>query len=267
MNAIQRRQYQMLLRLREFGNTNRELFATSPVAQEAFGSLNAALNELTVSDLLKMTASASARGSRKKEARKALLEVMVRASKLASLIRARGETLPAFVLPASKSDQALLSAARQFASDAGRFEAEFTAHGAAPSVITDLSTRLETALRDRGMNHADRTAANTRINDVLSAVLLNVRRLDLIVDSELAGNNAIRAVWKQARRIEAARGPRSGGAVETEQAPVPSPAPPSAPAEAAEPEPTEAEGAERSAAVPGTRTPATVIEMPLREVA
>jgi len=212
MNAIQRRQYQMLLRLREFGNTNRELFATSTVAQEAFGSLNAAVNELTVSDLLKMTASASARGSRKKEARKALLEVMVR-------------------------------------------------------VITDLSTRLETALRDRGMNQADRTAANTRINDVLSAVLLNVRRLDLIVDSELAGNNALRAVWKQARRIEAARGPRNGGAADTEQPPAPSPTPSPAPAEAVEPEVPTAERAEPPASEAEAPKPATVIEMPLRVVA
>ena len=42
MDVKQTRQYEMLLRLRDFGKTNSALFAASPVAQEAFGSLDSA---------------------------------------------------------------------------------------------------------------------------------------------------------------------------------------------------------------------------------
>jgi len=266
MNAKERRQYEMLLRLRDFRNAHQELFAQSPVAQEAFGSLDSAINELTVTDLLKMSASASARTDRKKRTRQTLIEVLTKVSQLVRVLRARGKNMPAFVLPASRNDQTLLSTARQFAHDGAAFEAEFANHGVAPKLIADTAAAFEAAVSDRGMKRADAVGARARIGELLTDAFLDVRRLDLIVDSELAGNNPLREVWRQARRVEAVRGPRSGGAVETEQLPAPSPAPPSAPGQAAEPEPTE-EGAERSAAVPGTRTPATVIEMPLREVA
>ena len=214
MNAIERRQYEMLLRIRDFANTNSHVFASSPIAQEAFASVSAAVDELTATDLLKMSASASARADRKAVARKALAELLVKASQLARVLRARGQTLPSFALPASKSDQACLTAGRQFARDAAAFETDFKGHGIGSKLIADTAARFEAAVRDRGMKRADHMAARTRIHDLLTAALLDVRRLDLIVDNELAGDNVIRAVWKQARRVEDPRGPRGGGGAE-----------------------------------------------------
>jgi hypothetical protein len=255
MNAHERRQYEMLLRLRDFSNTHKDLFAASPLAQEAFGNVNAAIDELTATDLLKLSASVAARADRKVIARRALSELLAKVSQLARVLRARGQAMAPFLLPAARSDQDLLTTARQFARDAEPFDAEFSGHGVGPNVIAAAAAALEMAVRDRGMKRADHTAARTRIRDLLAAAFLDVRRLDLIVDNELAtDNNPIRAVWKQARRIERARGPR-GGSTGDVTTPSPTPAPESAT------EPLAPAGAIDES------QPATVIQMPSREAA
>ena len=254
MNASDRRQYEMLLRLRDFSNTNSDLFASSTVAQEAFRSLGAAIDELTATDLLKVSASVSARADRKAMARKTLIEVLVKVSTLARVLRAQGQQIPAFAMPASKSDQTLLTVGRQFSRDAAPFDAEFSSHGVGPKVIAETTSAFEAATRDRGMKRADHTAAQSRIRDLLAAAMLDVRRLDLIVDNELAGdgNAPLRAVWKQVRRVESVRGRRGG---DTDGAEAPSPPPPLA---ADAPTPAETVDAPESA---------TVIEMPVKTAA
>jgi hypothetical protein len=183
----------------------------------------------------------------------------MKVSELARVLRAQGQAMPTFALPASRSDQGLLTAARQFARDAASFEEAFSGHRVGSKVIADATAAFETATRDRGMSRAEHTAARTRIHDLLAAAILNVRRLDVIVDSELAGNNAIRAVWKQARRVESARGPRGSRAVDSAP-PVTAPAAPEAGSGSAAEAPVVATTDESS-------KPAKVIETPSSEAA
>ena len=68
-------------------------------------------------------------------------------------------------------------------------------------VIADVAARFEAAVSDRGMNRAGHVAASTRIRDLITAALLDVRRLDLMVSNELASDNVINALWQQARRV------------------------------------------------------------------
>jgi hypothetical protein len=211
MNAKETRQYEMLLRVRDFGNTHRELFAGSSVAQQAFAAVGRTIDDLTATDMRKMSASISARAERKGAAREALTEVLLKVSQLVKVLRARGQTTPPFELPESRSDQALLTAGRQFARDAAALEAEFTGHGMAPTHIAGITAAFEEATRDLGMSRADHTAARTRIQELLSSALLEVRRLDLIIDNELAGDKVIEAVWKQVRRVDDPRRPRTTG--------------------------------------------------------
>src|SRR5438093_923961 len=66
-------------------------------------------------------------------------------------------------------------------------------------------------LRTRGFRFA---AAVQRGERDAARVLLEVRRLDLIIDNELAGDKVIEAVWKQVRRVDDPRRPRTTGAPE-----------------------------------------------------
>jgi len=219
MKDTERRQYDMLMRVRDFGDANRGLFAGLPAARDAFQAVDTAVNELAAADLLKVSARVAARADRKKAARKRLIRLLVRVSQLARVLRARGQELPPFTIPRSSTDEGFLTLARQFARDAASLDAEFTGHGLGPDVIRRAAGAFEASVRDCAMNRAHVIAARTRIHDLVRSARLEVRRLDLIVGSGLAPDNAMRAVWQQARRVERRRGPRSrNGAAEADAA-------------------------------------------------
>jgi hypothetical protein len=219
MNAYQRRKYAVLLRVDDFGTTHGQLFAGSAVAQQILTAVKAAIAALAATDLMKMSASVAARAGRKRAARKTLIDLLHKASHLARMFRERGHEVPPFAQPSSTSDQSLVTAGRQFEKDAAAAGDVFSGHGLGPQVFADATAAFERATRDRGTSKSGRTEAQTRIKDLLDAALFDVRRLDVIVRTELAGDNVIQAVWKEASRIEDPRRPRVAS-VEPESAPA-----------------------------------------------
>jgi hypothetical protein len=153
MKASERRQYAMLLRVRDFGATHGQSFSAAG-APAAFAAVSAAIEELATTAVMKRSASMGARADRKAETRKALRRLLVNVGRLARVLRAGGQTLPAFELPVSKSDQALLTAARQFARDTAAFDADFGGHGMSTTRIAAATARFETALRDRSISRS-----------------------------------------------------------------------------------------------------------------
>jgi hypothetical protein len=204
MDARERRQFEMLLRVDDFGATYRHLFA-APRAPQTFAEVAAAVAALKENAVTKLSASAAARADRTAEARVALVHLLSRVSQLARVLRAEGQELPPFPPPASKSDQALLIAGRHFAQQAKTADTEFAEHGMGSAVIEATTMAFAAALRDRGTSRADRIAARTRIQVLVSSALKAVRRLDLMVQNELAHDNVVQATWKQARHVESAR--------------------------------------------------------------
>ena len=65
MNTRERRQYEMLVRVRDFGDSFGGRFPTSSVARENFAAVAAAIKELDAQDVAHMAASLSARAERK----------------------------------------------------------------------------------------------------------------------------------------------------------------------------------------------------------
>jgi hypothetical protein len=203
----------MLVRVRNFGNTNRASFVSSPVAQQTFAAVSAAIDDLASTDMKKMSASASARADQKAAARQVLLDLLQKVGQLAKNLRAEGRPMPPFDLPASRSELALLTAGRQFAVDAAPFEEEFNGHGIGSAQIAATTTAFETAVNGQGISRTDHVAAKARIQELLTAAIRGVRRLDLIIDNH--PDNVVQAQWKQLRRIEDPRGPRGGGKPDT----------------------------------------------------
>ena len=209
MNRIERRQYKTLLKVRDFGNTHRQVFSTLTAAQQIFDAVNAAIDELAATDMMKMSASASAGGEQKADAKKALADLLQRVSQLAKVLRADGVAVPAFDLPRSKSDQALLTAGRQFAHDAASFDDVFSSHGMGPTAIAAATTAFETAANDRARSRADHIKARLRIHELLGTALRDVRRLDLMVANEVPNDPVVQGLWKQARHVDEARRDKS----------------------------------------------------------
>jgi hypothetical protein len=217
MTGIERRQFEMLVRVRDFGNTHASLFASSTVAQETFAAVGAAVDELTTTDGRKLAASASKRGSRTNTARRTLSDTLTHVSLLAKTLQADGRALPPFELPSSRSDVSLLSAGRQFARDVAPFDAEFSGYGLGAAQITAATAAFASAVSERGASRSEHVAARARIRDLLASATRSVRRLDLILDTALGHDNVVQAEWTRLRRIE---GPRvTRGIQATEPAP------------------------------------------------
>ena len=154
-------------------------------------------------------------------ARAALDDLLVKVSQTARVLRARGATIPPFELPSARNDQAMLTTGRHFARDADALATEFTAHRLPPRLITETADAFEQALRDRGMQRADFTAARVKAREYLSHGLAAVRTLDVIIGNQFAGDAVIQTLWAQARRLGDGRRVRAGGVGEQPEAVTP----------------------------------------------
>jgi hypothetical protein len=221
MNAMERRQYEMLVRVRNFASTYGHLFPASSVAGENFAAVDAAIRELDAQELAHQTASVSGRAERKGPARRALAARLQAIARTARVLREGDPALlQQFEVPASATDQALVASGRKFARDAEALSSQFVAHGMPDTFIGDLNglvNELETAVRDRGLGGEARRAARVSTNAALAAGLAAVRTLDAIVTNHLGGDAVTCAVWKRERRIVYPK--------RTDAAPEPEPAP------------------------------------------
>jgi hypothetical protein len=221
MNAYETRQYEMFQRVREFGNTHRDLFPDPGIALDTFTALAGVIAELAATDIAKRSASATARGDRKAAARAALGALLLKVSQTARVIREHGFEMPPFELPGANTAQAMLTTARQFARDAVPYDAEFVRHGVVTSTLTAAANTLEAAMRDRGNGRAGQLLAATRIRELTASAFKHLRTLDVLVKNELAGDRSLQSVWKRARRVEDTRRTRTAPpAPETPVAPA-----------------------------------------------
>jgi hypothetical protein len=205
MHVFERRQYDMLVRVRDFGDRYGHLFPTSSVARQNFETVAAVIKELDAQDLTHMAASVSARAHRKEVAREALLARLQAVSQTARVLAEDAPGLDLqFPMPNSVSDQTLLTTGRKFARDAAPLSSQFIAHGMSASFIADVNALVdgfEHAVRDRGLGREAKRAARVSTQAALTSGRAAVRSLDAIVTNHLRDDEVTRTVWEQARRV------------------------------------------------------------------
>lgn len=205
MNATETRQYEMLVRVRDFGTSYGHLFPESSVGRQKFAEVAAAVKELDAHALTHMTAVVSASASQKAAARAALRGELQAMSQTARVLAEDAQGLDRqFELPDPATDPAMLTAGRKFARDAEPFSKEFIAHGMKSTFLADLDAlvdNFEHALLARGMGRDERLAAKASIKAAVSSGLAAVRRLNVIVTNALKNDDVTRTVWNRDRRI------------------------------------------------------------------
>jgi hypothetical protein len=205
MHVFERRQYDMLVRVRDFGDRYGHLFPTSSLARRNFKKVAAALKELDAQDVTHMAASVSARAHRKEIAREALLARLQAVSQTARVLAADAPGLDQqFPMPYSISDQTLLTTGRTFVRDAEPLRSQFLAHGMPAGFVDDLNALVdgfERALRDRGLGREARRAARASTEAALASGRAAVRSLAAFVTNHLRDDAVTRTVWEQAHRI------------------------------------------------------------------
>ena len=231
MTATETRKYEMLVRVRDFGNTHGDLFPGSTRAREQFATVSAAVKELSEYAVKKM--SAKQEGKRTKGmAREALLD---RLESMALTARAIAWDTPGledrFHIPRRRSDQDLLTTGRLFARDAEAFKEQFLAHAMPETFVGDLIELVETfeqAIQDREAGKGGQTAARASMHATLESGIAAVQKIDAMVTNHLRGDTTTRALWRSVRRIGRPRRPQSVGAAPAAAPSAPTPAPPAA---------------------------------------
>jgi hypothetical protein len=250
MKLTDRRRYDMLARVREFGVNYGHLLPESTRARQALATIDEAVAEVQALD--EIGTSALVIAARKAMARRALLDLLTKVDQTARVLAAANPALKSqFALSEGVSDRRLLIVARQFARDAAPHAAEFAAHGMPTTFVADLEQRtaaFDAALRERGARREERVAARARIAALMAAALAAVRTLDVIVTNHLASDPVTRAVWQRDSRVVYPRRPRKTTAAAT-------PAPTSTVAEPPAPERLKAESPDTAQPAPEAAEP------------
>jgi hypothetical protein len=231
MNSLNTRRLEMLVRVRDFGAAHRDLFPASTLGGKMFAAVGSAVGALSQQAASQVSGRGTARGgsSSKAAARAALRERLQTISRTARALALDNPGLDdKFRVPQSNGHQALLSAGRAFADDAGPLAKAFIAHDMPANFLTELNADLkefEQAIREHAVGKDTHVAARAGIDTAMEAGLAAVQRLDAIVANRLRDDPTTVAVWDSVRHVE--RTARTKNGVHT-PVPVPAPEPASA---------------------------------------
>jgi len=229
MRTIERQKYEMLVRVRDFGEAHQDLFPESSFARDHFAAVDAAVKALSQHAVSKMLTAREGKGAMV-AAREALL---IRLEAIGDTARAVGQDTPGledkFHLPEHLTDQALVTAGRAFARDAEGFAGQFIGHAMPATFIADLNglvDRFEQAIQARQAGKDRQTAARANIETALAAGFVALQKLDAIITNHLQGDAVTMAVWRGDRRVDYRRRKRgTGAASSTTSTPTAAPAP------------------------------------------
>jgi hypothetical protein len=205
MKELELRQYQTLVRVREFGAAHRDLFPRRSVAGRLFAVVADTADALQRHETAELAGRGGEQeGSASKAAARAALRRQVRA-----IVRtARASEAPGlggtFRVPPAGSDERLLSQARTFLKEAKPFVDTFVAHELPPNFLSQLRVAIEAfeqAMLARASGRNQRVGARASIEATMEAGLRAVRRLSAIVPNRLQEPSAV-ALWNGARRVE-----------------------------------------------------------------
>jgi hypothetical protein len=215
--------YQMLLRVRDFGDVQQDLFPASSVAGTLFLAVAAAVNTLKQQASKEMLARGDERAAAvSKMAARAALRRQVRAiARTASAVEADGLG-DRFRVSLDCSDERLLSQARTILEEAKPCAGTLVAHELPSNFLGQLQAAIdafERALRERASGRDQRSVARARVAASMEAGVGAVRRLTAIIPNKL-DDSARLASWNLARRVNYGRVRRGKAAGEGATSPI-----------------------------------------------
>ena len=209
MRTIDIHRYSMLVRVREFGAANRELFPAAGAAGQLFTAVSKAVDQLRACMVTEASGHSAARDSAmsKAAARRALWEALDAITRTARALDTPGLG-GKFRMSSARNDHELATSAGLFRRYAAPLKAQFLAHGLPRTFLADLQAALDAfqrATQDRLTARETSAAAKADIGSSLDAALHALTRLDAIVANTLRDKPALVAVWTRARRVAKVR--------------------------------------------------------------
>lgn len=217
MTGNEIRNYEMFLRVQEFGTAQAARLAANTYAGELLARLGQTIGRLETHSATQTSSARTLKESSaaKEAARTKLRERLEAISRTAKPLEA---TMPGvagkFRVPGRLKDQELLSLARAVSSDAVPLKAEFVKRGLPPTFVEDLAGAvedLERAVSQKIQNHDARISSTATVKGLVSEGLGVVRELDPIILNVFSSDAAALAAWESASSVE--RAPRRRRAV------------------------------------------------------
>lgn len=206
------RNYEMVLRLRDFSVEQASFFPASTLGGELFAKISAGATELGNFIAQQVSGSTSARqGTGSKSAARDTLRADL--ERLRRTARSMSQTIPGidskFRIPRNLSDQQLVGVAKASATDAVPFKSDFIRFAMPKEFLDDLNEHIadfETALTTQQTGKGHQVAANAAFDDKMGEVLSDIRQVESIVDNTFHDDPGRLAAWMTARHVE--RSPR-----------------------------------------------------------
>lgn len=205
------RQYEMLMRVQEFGTNHQPLFAVGSLGAQSLTELSEIVAEITNQEVARRGAVGEGRFTRV-QGRKSLARTLNKIRQTSVLLAVEhpptGESFPRW--DGIRSDRALLQTARSYATDAAPLADRFIAHGMPATFMADLQAEIDafaSALDRREQGRATTGEAHSRIRAAITRGQLAARRLDAYLANTLEHDDPLLAAWKGIRRV----GPESRG--------------------------------------------------------
>lgn len=199
------RQYEMLMRVQEFGTTHQPLFAAGSLGAQSLTELSEIVAEITNQEVARRGAVGEGRFTRV-QGRKSLARTLNKIRQTSRLLAVEhpltGESFPRW--KGMRSDRALLQTARSYAADAAPLADRFIAHGMPATFMADLQAEIDafaSALDRREQGRATTGEAHSRIRAAIRRGQLAARRLDAYLANTLEHDDPLLAAWKGIRRV------------------------------------------------------------------
>jgi hypothetical protein len=228
MDDIERRKYEMFLRVREFGARRAADFPDGSLGRQLLARLDTAIEELDMHTAAQTSGRGAAQeGTASKAAARDELRRDLEA--ISRTARAMALSTPGlenkFRAPRSVSDQALLATARAFAADALPLKIEFVRRGLPEDFLEDLSADIEAfeqAIAQTIQKREAQVSATAAIDGSIERGTNAVRELDAVARNKFDADPSALAAWLSASHTQRAsrRAPAEANAP-----PAPAPAP------------------------------------------
>lgn len=225
MTKQKTRQYEMLMRVQDFGSTHQPLFPAGSLGAQALTELAESVAEITRQAVARQGAVGEGRHTRR-ESRTALTRTIHKIRRTSRLLAVddplAGDSFPRW--DSHKSDRALLETARSYATDAAPLAERFIGHGMPATFLTDLQAEIDAfarALDRRQQGRMTSGEAHSRIRAAIGRGQWAARRLDAYLANTLEHDDPVLVAWTGIRRIGPdARSRRSAAATPTTGSPV-----------------------------------------------
>ena len=205
MNDLEKRSYDMFVRVRDFGANRGTDFPSTGLGGQLFAEVTAIVGELEHHATVQTTNAARLGSVSKTTARATLREDLRSINRTARAIAVVNPALKKkFALPRA-GDQTLLNGARSFAEQAEPLVAEFTKHELEPDFLVNLKKDIDvfqSAVTEQNHTKEARIQATASLDAVMERGFKAIQRLDAIVKNKYQKDSPSQLAWVSASHLE-----------------------------------------------------------------